>query len=70
MKNGKKFSFIKEIDLFGKEPEIYYKGKPKKTTIIGRVFTWLYIVIYIAFFIYKTIRVVNREDVSFQETNS
>ena len=53
MKNGKKFSFIKEIDLFGKEPEIYYKGKPKNTTIIGRVFTWLYIFIYIAFFIYK-----------------
>ena len=70
MKNGKKFSFIKEIDLFGKEPEIYYKGKPKKTTIIGRVFTWLYIFIYIAFFIYKVVRMINRADVSFQETNS
>ena len=70
MNKSNKFSFIKEIDLFGKEPEIYYKGKPKKTSLIGRIFTWLYIVIYIAFFIYKTVRVINRADVSFQETNS
>ena len=27
--------FIKEIDFFGKEPEFYFQGKPKKGTIIA-----------------------------------
>ena len=61
---------IKEIDLFGKEPDIYYKGKQKKTTWMGRICTFIYIAFYIFFFIYKLIRMFNRTDVSFSEINS
>ena len=60
---------FKEIDLFGKEPDIYYKGKQRKTTWIGRICTWLYICIYLFFFIYKMTRMLKRMDVSFSETN-
>jgi len=28
------FEFLKRIDFFGKEPEFYFKGKPKQVTII------------------------------------
>ena len=69
-KEKKNFSFIKDIDLFGKEPDIYYNGKPKKASFIGRLFTWLYFAIYIIFFVYKTVRMFKRKDVTFQETNS
>ena len=29
--------FIKELDFFGKEPELYIKGKPKQFTLLGRI---------------------------------
>lgn len=69
MKNPSFSKLIKEVDLFGKEPDIYYKGKQRKTTMIGRIFTWIYISFYIFFFIYKLIRMFKRLDVSFSETN-
>ena len=28
---------LKDVDMFGKEPELYYKGRPKKTSWIGRI---------------------------------
>ena len=59
---------IKNFDLFGKEPDLYYKGNPKKTSWLGFVLTLLYIIIYVAFFIYKFIRMINRVDVTFYET--
>ena len=68
----KKYSFfriIKEIDLFGKEPDIYYKGKKRKTTWMGRILTWIYIGFYLFYIIYKLVRMFNRTDVSFSETN-
>ena len=70
MKNWKGWAIIKEIDLFGKEPDIYYKGKQRKTTWMGRICTFLYIIFYIFFFIYKLIRMFKRQDVNFSETNS
>ena len=70
MRSFTTFQLFKEIDLFGKEPDIYYKGKQRKTTWMGRICTWLYIFIYLFFFIYKLVRMFNRMDVSFQETNS
>jgi len=60
---------LKNIDLFGKEPELYYKGNSTKTSWIGRILTLLYIAIYIAFFVYKIVRMVNRVDVTFYENN-
>ena len=70
MNKYKNFSIFKEIDLFGKEPDIYYKGKQRKTTWMGRICTWLYIIIYIFFFVYKLVRMFKRLDVKFSETNS
>ena len=59
---------IKNFDLFGKQPDLYYKGNQKKSSWLGVVLTLLYIIIYIAFFAYKLIRMINRVDVTFYET--
>jgi len=62
------FKFIQEIDLFGKEPKLYYKEKPKRKTYVGSLTTITYIVIYIAFFAYKMNKMLKKVDVSFYET--
>jgi hypothetical protein len=59
---------IKEIDMFGKEPELYYKGKSKKTSWIGRILTLLFIFLYIAIIIYKVVRMIRKSDVTFFDT--
>ena len=61
---------VKRFDLFGKEPEFYIKGKPKHVTIIGRVFTYLYIAIYIVFVVYKLYRMYQRVDITFYDSLS
>ena len=51
-KKCKSFSKVLEsLDIFGKEIDIYYKGKSRRTSIIGFIFTFLYISVYLAFFI-------------------
>ena len=62
--------FIKRIDLYGKCPEFFFKGESNKTTWVGRIFTFLYILIYLAFLIYKLDRMIKRKDVTFYETNA
>ena len=62
--------FIKRIDLYGKYPEFYFKGESNKTSSVGRIFTFLYILIYLAFLIYKLDRMIKRKDVTFYETNA
>ena len=62
------YAFIKRIDLFGKEPEFYFKGKSSKTTWVGRILTILYVIIYLAFLMYKLERMVSRIDVTFYDT--
>ena len=54
-----------DIDLFGNQVELYYKGKSKLTSWFGVFFTILYISAYLAFFIYKVIRMMKRDDVTF-----
>ena len=44
------FRFLKNIDIFDKNFNLYYKGKNKKSTIIGSIFTICYGVIYFSFF--------------------
>ena len=61
---------IKRIDLYGKEPEFYYKNYSNKSTWVGRIFTFLYLGVYIAFFVYKIERMARRKDVTFYDTNS
>ena len=61
---------LKGIDFFGKEPEFYFKGRPKQLTIIGRIFTGIYIAIYIIIFCYKLYRMTQRVDITFYDSYS
>ena len=60
-------AFIRGIDFYGKAPIFYFKGKTKKITIIGRIFTLLIIILYIIFFVYKLKRLFSRVDLSFYD---
>ena len=61
---------IDDIDLFGKEPELYFKGNSKRTSWVGRIFTFIYAMIYLAFFLYKLIRMIQNKDVDFYQANT
>ena len=60
--------FLTDFDLFGKVPEMYYKGKSKKASTMGLVLTVIYIILYIAFLIYKLIRMFKRVDMTFYDS--
>ena len=60
-------NYLKEIDMFGKDPEIYYKGRPKKTSWIGRILSILFVIIYLAYLIYKIVRMLQKKDVTFYD---
>ena len=59
---------VKDVDMFGKEPELYYKGKPKKTSWIGRIFSFAFVIIYFAFFVYKLVKMLKKTDCTFYDT--
>ena len=40
---------IREIDFYGKAHVFYFKGRVKKISTIGRIFTLLIIILYIVF---------------------
>ena len=63
-----KFRFIENIDIFGKNVELYYKGKGKQKTYTGSLLTIIYGLIYISFFLYKLIRMLKRKDLTFYDT--
>ena len=66
-----KCKFIDEIgqyDAFGKEPELYFKGKPKRASGFGFTLTILYVSMFIGIFLYKLIRMINRTDVKFYDS--
>ena len=46
-----RIEYLKEIDMFGKEPELYYKGRPKKKSWMGRILSILFVFNYFVFFI-------------------
>ena len=60
--------FLTDFDLFGKNPEFYYKGRSKKSSIFGIILTVIYIILYIAFLVYKLIRMFKRVDVTFYDS--
>ena len=60
------FSF--DFDLFGRNVDIYYKGRPQRSSWLGRILTIFYAGIYIFFFIYRLKRMVNKSDVTFYDT--
>ena len=61
---------IENLDYFGREIEIYYKGKSKRTSLIGFIFTFLYSAMYISFFIYKLVGMIQKTEVTFYDTYS
>ena len=61
---------LDDIDLFGKEPELYFKGNSKRTSFVGKSFTIAYILIYLAFFLYKLYRMIQFKDVSFYQATT
>ena len=63
-------NFFNDLDLFGKSPEFFYKGKAKKTTYVGIILSFLYVIIYIAFFVFKLVRLIKKLDIDFYETYS
>ena len=63
-----KCRIMKDVDMFGKDPELYYKGRPKKTSWIGRILSFAFVFVYFAFFLYKLIRMLKRIDVTFYDT--
>ena len=60
--------FLTDFDLFGKHPELYYKGKSKKASTLGIILTLIYIVLYLTFLIYKLVRMFKRIDVTFYDS--
>ena len=62
--------FIKGIDFFGREPEFYIQGRPKQVSILGRIFTYIFMIIYITIFIYKVYRMTERVDITFYDSYS
>jgi hypothetical protein len=62
------YQFIKGIDFFGKLPEIYINGNPKQVTFMGRMFTFIFMFIYILIIGYKLYRMIQREDITFYDS--
>jgi hypothetical protein len=60
--------FLHKIDLYAKEAELYYKGSNQKSTLIGRIFTILYILMYGSFFLYQIVEMFSRSNVSFNDS--
>ena len=60
--------FLTDFDLFGKVPELYYNGKSKKSSSLGIGLTIFYIILYIAFLIYKLVRMIRRVDLTFYDS--
>ena len=62
------YEFLYEMDMFGKTPEFYFQGRPKKVTTIGVIFTFIYIALYIVYFIYKLVKMIQRVEVTYYDT--
>ena len=60
--------FLTDFDLFGKVPELYYKGRSKKSSTVGIILTVIYMILYIAFLLYKLIRMFKRVDMTFYDS--
>ena len=61
---------VEKIDFFGKVPEFYLKGKTKQVSLFGRIFTYIFIILYIVIFCYKLIRMYQRVDITFYDSYS
>ena len=63
-------SFLKYIDVYGKEPKLYYNGEETIKSVPGGIFTFIYVCIYIAYFSYKCYRFFKKLDFTTYDTFS
>ena len=56
------------LDLFGKEVDLYYRGKQKKASTFGIIYSIIYIGIYITFFLFLLVKMYKRENITFYES--
>ena len=54
------WNYLYDIDLFGKEIELYYKGRNKRVSLTGIIFTILYIIIIVSYCIFRFINLFKR----------
>ena len=62
------FQFLEDLDLFGKDAELYYKGKSRRSSFIGIAFTIIYCFIYFGAFLYLLISLLKKYDISFYDS--
>ena len=62
--------YIYKLDLFGKIPDLYYQRKIKVNSILGLIFTFIFVIIAIAYFFFKFVRMIERKDVKYYDTNA
>lgn len=60
--------YLFDMDLFGKEPDLYFEGRSQKKSIIGFIFTSIHILIFLFYLIYKLVRTIGRKDVQLYDT--
>ena len=51
-----------DFDMFGRRVELYYKARSKKTSLIGLIFTSLYVAIFLVLFIYKLTKMLKKTE--------
>ena len=65
-----KLDFIEKLDMFGKRIGLYYDGKQKKNSLIGIIFTLIYIIIFLAFITYKFVKMIRKTEMIIYDTYS
>ena len=68
MKCNFNLKFLQNIDLFPRKLDLYYKGKPQKTSSIGTIFTLIYISIFFMVILYKLIKMLEKHNGTFYVT--
>ena len=63
-----KNKLILDLDLFGKETELYYKGRAKRSSFIGILFTLIYLCTYIGALLYIFIRLLKKTNIIFYDS--
>jgi hypothetical protein len=59
---------LQDIDLFSRRLELYYNGKPEKTSRIGTIFTLIYVSIFLTIILYKLIKMLEKQNGTFYIT--
>ena len=63
-----KLDFIERLDMFGKRIGLYYDGKQKKNSLIGIIFTFMYIIIFLVLLIYKLVKIFRKTELIIYDT--